>query len=183
MANATEFPSPGSGHGLASQIASERSTCVVVRNSRILAATYFAGSVVNLAFSVMFLVLAASALIFQKVSSEHLFVTGAWLFAALVTGLPGLRLWKRGRSLLHSEARLDSRGIKFHLGFGKHVQDISFAWDEIVSITRGGSWNARVITVSAIGGRNARFSSSMFFRPGRLAGLIASRTGLPIQSA
>jgi hypothetical protein len=78
---------------------------------------------------------------------------------------------------------MDVRGAMFNLGTKKRPSDLFLAWDQIAAIWQKRVGNAQQFYVQGRDGSEARFSSYTFFRPKKVARLIAERTGLPIQKA
>lgn len=181
MANSTDSATTGRTPRAGNATETERSDTVIFRNSRFLLAAIFAASLVDLLFSVFLLLfLAIGTLILFGIDSKQLFYASAWTFAALAIGFPGLRLWMWARTMTHNEARMDGRGVEFHLGSGKRTEAGFVAWDQIASITKRQTLKGTVFTVSGTGGREAKFSTRTFFRAKSLARLISSRSGMPI---
>jgi len=73
--------------------------------------------------------------------------------------------------------------VNFNLGTKKKPSDLFLAWDQIAAIRHKRVGNAQQYTVQGRDGSEARFSSYTFFRPRKVARLIAERTGLAIQEA
>ncbi len=180
-----EFPNPNrSGHdaGINSQIAGHRAKPMVLRNNRLfcwftMSASFFtlflAGCMVILVLSEVF---PLSALTAAKGMNAVM-----WAFCAIYTGFACPWLWYTGRALANYEVRLDSRGVGFRLGTKKNPQDLFLAWDQVAAIKQERVGNAQQFFVVGTDGSEAKFSSYMFFRPRRVALLIADRTGQSIQ--
>ena len=66
-------------------------------------------------------------------------------------------------------------------GTKKNPSDLFLAWDQIAAIKFKRIGNAQQYYVLGKDGSEARFSSYTFFRPKKIARLIADRTGLTIQ--
>jgi hypothetical protein len=146
-----------------------RATPVLLVNSRVLI-----GCMVPMVFSV-----------FSSGGSSggNLFSALRWGLAALVFGYGCPRLWTLARAMAHHRAMLDSRGVMFNLGTKKQPSDLFLAWDQIAAIRHKRVGNAQQYLVIGRDGSEARFSSYTFFRPKKVARLIAERTGLAIQEA
>jgi hypothetical protein len=78
---------------------------------------------------------------------------------------------------------LDSRGVNFNLGTKKKPSDLFLTWDQVSAIKHRRVGNAQQYFVQGADGSEARFSSYTFFRPKKVARMIADRTGLAIQKA
>ena len=90
-------------------------------------------------------------------------------------------LWKMGRAMLGYQILFDSRGVNFNLGSKKKPSDLFLAWDQIAAIKYKRVGNVQQYFVQGRDGSEARFSSYTFFRPRKIARMIADRTGLTIQ--
>ena len=182
-----EFPEPsqgGTAAGIASHMAVERARPVVLHNSRIVCwltmglgiCSMFIGLCMELmVFSLLF---PLTALSFLKV------------LAALQWGLGGLMmcllcpwLWKWSSRMINFNVRLDERGVDFNLGTNKKPQELFMAWEHVVSVQQKRVGNAQEFTILGTDGSRATFSSYTFFRPRKVARMIAERAGLTVQKA
>jgi hypothetical protein len=77
--------------------------------------------------------------------------------------------------------KLNSLGVEFNLGTKKKPSNLFLGWDQISAIKRKRVGNAQQYSVYGADGSDAVFSSYTFFRPKKVARLIAARTGLEIQ--
>jgi hypothetical protein len=94
-----------------------------------------------------------------------------------------LRLFSLGRAMAGYQVRLDNRGVEFSLGTKKKPAELFMEWGQIAAIKQMRVGNAQQFWVEGTDGSEARFSSYTFFRPKKVARLIAARTGLAIQKA
>lgn len=85
--------------------------------------------------------------------------------------------------MAHCRAQMDERGVEFRLGTKKKPADLFMAWETIASIRRKRVGNAYEFTVAGRDGSVARYTSYTFFRPTKVARLIAERTGLTIEKS
>jgi hypothetical protein len=92
-------------------------------------------------------------------------------------------MWKLSRGMAVYKVMLDSRGVNFNLGTKKKPSDLFLAWDQIAAIKHKRVGNAQNYYVLGKDGSEAIFSSYTFFRPKKVARLIAERAGLTIQEA
>ena len=180
----TEFPAPGPGAGINSQIEVNRAHAVVLRNSRFLIGVTMSGSFFAAIMAVCMVLMVFSQL-FPLVD-----LTGArgwsafrWAISAFALGYMCVRLWSLGRAMADYQVRLDSQGVNFNLGSKKKPSDLFLAWDQVASIKQRRVGNVQQFIVEGTDGSEARFSSYTFFRPKKVARLIAARTGLAIQKA
>jgi hypothetical protein len=185
--SSSEFLGPnqgGLGAGINSQIADHRAKAMVVHNSRILIGVTLLGSLVALFMAVcMVLVVISDLFPVSALNTVRAFNAVQWGVAALATGLMCPWLWKMGRAMANYRVKLDSRGVDFNLGTNKNPQELFMAWDQVAAIKHKRVGNAQQYLVEGIDGSEARFSSYTFFRPKRIARLIAERTGIAIQEA
>jgi hypothetical protein len=182
--SATEFPAPGAGAGINSQIEAHRSKPVVLHNSRILCWTILAISI-STAFMVLCMVLYVLTEIFplSALTVGKGFSAFQWALGALVMFSMCPWLWQMGRTMASNRVRLDSHGVDFILGSRKKPQELFLAWDQVASVKHQRIGNLQYYFVHGSDGSKATFNSYTFFRPRRVARLIAERAGHPIQEA
>jgi hypothetical protein len=180
----TEFPAPGPGAGINSQIEINRATPVVLRNSKFLVAVTMTGSCVAAIFAVC-MVLMVFSLVFplSALNAARGWSALKWAISTLAMVYMCPWLWNLGRAMAGYQVRLDSRGVDFNLGTKKKPSNLFLTWDQIAAIKHKRVGNAQQYFVQGIDGSEARFSSYTFFRPKKVARLIAARTGLTIQEA
>ena len=179
----TGFPAPGPGAGITSQIAMYRATPVVLVNSRLLIGVTMICSILFAFLAVCMVLMVFSVFSSGGSSGGNLFSAVRWGLGALVFGYGCLRFWKLSRAMANYRVMMDSRGVTFNLGTKKQPSDLFLAWDQIAAIRHKRVGNAQQYYVLGRDGSEARFSSYTFFRPKKVARLIAERTGLPIQEA
>ncbi len=179
MATVQEMPI--SATGVTSEIASERANWVVVRNSRVLVGIVYFGSLCSYAMGVCFLLIALGTLTSHAFRWGNPYAAATWVIAGLSTILSGPWLWSLGRKMAFNEARLDSRGVDFRFAPRKAPQELFMAWEQISAIRQSRSGNSQVFTVTGTDGSEATFTSYTFFRPKKLAKMIAARAGITIQ--
>jgi hypothetical protein len=177
------FPAPGPGAGITSQIAMHRATPVVVVNSRFLIAFTMLLSILFGVVAICFVLVLFSLFSSGGSSGGNLFSALRWGIAALLFGYACPRFWKLARAQANYRVTMDSNGAMFNLGSKKQPSDLFLAWDQIAAIRHKRVGNAQQYWVTGRDGSEARFSSYTFFRPKKVARLIAERTGLPIQEA
>jgi hypothetical protein len=182
--SSTEFPDPGPGAGINSQIALNRAHAMVLRNSRILIGLTLFGSIVAATFAVlMFFGMISQIIPLSALSVARGFGALQWALASLSMGLMCPWLWKLGRKMAGYHVKLDSRGADFNLGTKKQPSNLFLTWEQIAAIKHKRIGNAQQYFVQGTDGSEARFSSYTFFRPKKVARLIAARTGQAIQEA
>lgn len=169
-----------------SQIATLRAKTVVVRNSRILLGFLFLLSVAAAFISLCMLLMVCSILFpteqtpwnFTRISNSV-----SWLFGAFFIGLLCPFMWKMGSAMARSRAQVGERGVEFRMGTKKKPADLFMAWETVASIRRKRVGNAYQFTVAGRDGSVAQYTSYTFFRPAKVARLIAERTGLAIEKS
>ena len=179
----TGFPVPGPGAGITSQMEMFRATPVVWTNSRVLIVVTMLGSVASAFLSVCMVLMVFSIISSGGGVSGNLYNLFWWGFGALACGYGCPRLWMLARAMANYKVTMDMRGAMFNLGTKKRPSDLFLAWDQIAAIWHKRVGNAQQYYVQGRDGSEARFSSYTFFRPKKVARLIAERTGLPIQEA
>jgi hypothetical protein len=183
----TGFPVPGPGvgpgAGITSQMEMYRATPVVLTNSRFLLAFTMICSIGAAIISVCMVLMVFSIFSSGGGISGNLYNFFWWSAGALAFGYGCPRLWKLARAMANYKVTMDSRGAIFNLGTRKQPSDLFFPWDQIAAIRHKRVGNAQQYWVIGNNGSEARFSSYTFYRPKKVARLIAERTGLAIQEA
>ena len=180
--SATEFPAAGPGAGINSQIEINRSQPVVLRNSRFLIGVTLFGSLTAAIFAVCMLLMVVSLVFLSGgLNADTGWSAFRWAIGALAMSYMCLLLWKLGRAMAGYQVVLDGRGVEFNLGTKKKPAELFMEWGQIAAIKQRRVGNAQQFWVEGTDGSEARFSSYTFFRPKKVARLVAARTGLAIQ--
>jgi hypothetical protein len=180
----TEFPAPGPGAGINSQIEINRAQPVILRNSRFLVGVTLCGSLVAAIFAVCMLLMVVSLVFLSGGFNADIgWSAFRWAVGALAMSYMCPRLWIPGRAMAGYRVVLDGRGVNFNLGTNKKPSDLFLTWDQVSAIKQRRVGNAQQFWVVGTDGSEARFSSYTFFRPKKVARMIAARTGLAIQKA
>ena len=179
----TEIPAPGPGAGINSQMEFNRATPVVLRNSRILIGVTMFGSIVAVFFALCMVLMVFSVFGTGGLSGSNALSAAQWGFGALAFGYMCPWLCRMARSMASYRVYFDGRGVNFSLGTKKKPSELFMAWDQISAIKRKRIGNAQTYWVEGTDGSEARFSSYTFFRPKKVARMIAERAGLAIQKA
>ncbi len=178
----TEYPVPGPGAGITSQMEFNRSKPVVLRNSRILCWVTMSGSFFAAIMAVcMALMVISLVFLSGPLTASRAFNAFQWGVAAGVTGYMGPWFWKLGGKMAGYQVNLDASGVKFSLGTKKAPSDLFLAWDQIAAIKYKRNFNVQQCKVEGTDRNYASFSSYTFFRPKKIARMIAERAGLAIQ--
>ncbi len=180
----TEFPASGPGAGINSQVEIDRARTMVLRNSRFLVAVTMMGSLFAGIMSVGMVFIVFSQLFpLSDFTNDRGWSGFRWAISALALGFMCARLWNLSQAMAGYEVRLDSRGAEFILGTKKRPSSLLLAWDQIAAIKHKRVGNAQQYWVEGTDGSEARFSSFTFFRPKKVARIIAERAGVAIQKA
>ena len=175
------YPASGPGVGITSQIENNRAIPMVLRNSRFLVGVTFVSSIVSAFFAVCMALMVFS--VFSSGGGANLYNAFWWGLGALAFGSGCPWLWNLSLGMAVYKVTLDSRGVTFNLGTKKRPSDLFLAWDQIAAIKHKRVGNAQNYYVLGKDGSEAIFSSYTFFRPKKVARLIAERAGLAIQQA
>ena len=179
----TEFTAVGVSMGADPRIELQRSGPIVLRNSKLLCLLTRLGGVVGGLLAVVMGVLCVAVLVdsLSPVSGSGL-LNAVWCaFAALSFGVLCIRLWKLGRDMVNFQVVLDQSGVHFSLGSKQEPVEKFLAWDQIATIKRRRAGNAQQYFVGGKDGSALMFSSYTFFRPKKVAKLIAQWSGVAIE--
>ncbi len=154
----------------------------VLHNSRIACGGMFLLAIGSLCIGVC-MVFAAIPLVFPLNHMTFLRGMGAvqWSFGGVMMVMMCPGLWKWAMGMAHRKVVLDARGIDFVLGTKKQPIELSMPWEQVASVQKARAGNAMEFTVQGRDGSFARFTSYSFFRPRRVARLIAERAGLTVR--
>ena len=157
---------------------------VVFRNSRFLIGVVYFGSLSGMVLAVCFLLIT-----FAQFSPTHAGDPGKiknvleWAISSICSAFTSAWLFKLGGKMAHYEARLDDNGVDFRLGTKAAPQNLFMPWNGIGSIQYKRVGNTQWVGVRSKNNDFAQFNSYTFFRPKKLAKLIAARSGQQIQKA
>jgi len=178
------FSASGPGAGTTSQLENNRAIPVVLHNNPFLVGLTMLMSILSAFFAVCMALMVVSILSSGGgFSAGNLYNVFWWGFGALAFGYGCPWLWKLSRGMAVYKVVLDSRGANFNLGTKKKPSDLFLAWDQIAAIKHKRVGNAQNYYVLGKDGSQAIFSSYTFFRPKKVARLIAERAGVAIQEA
>ncbi len=154
---------------------------MLVRNSRILVALTFLGSVMAFGLSVYMTWIGCSylfplhALTLNRLAAASLLALGAWLMA-----MSYVFLFRQGRVLAFCSVLLDSFGVHFRLGGTRNSREVFLPWSGIAAVHYKRRAEGQRYTVLSTDTSTVTFTSNCFYRPKKVARLIADRAGLPI---
>lgn len=174
-----QFLSPSAGVRRPIAVASARTT--LLRNNRVLVFLTFLGSIAALCISVCMAIVTLmyfipfGALNLDRASAGALWGAGAWLMA-----MSQVFLWRQGHLMAHSSVLLDAGGAHFKLGNSAAAEVVSMPWSEIEAVHYKRIENVQKFTVLSSDTSIVTFTSNSFYRPKRVARLVAERAGLPL---
>lgn len=156
---------------------------VVIRNSRILIGLALAGGVAAFPTSIGLGVMCclniftepAGRNTLDRFAVAALCALGAWLMAATC-----VYLWRLGDIMAYCAVRLDSYGAHFRLDSVRDSKETFIAWEDISAVRYKHIAGEQKVTIQGTGDVSAVFTSNLFYRPRKIAQLIASRAGLPV---
>lgn len=153
----------------------------LLRNNRLLIFFSFLGSLLALGVGLCMLVVAATnffplrALNLDRFAAGALFSFGAWLMA-----MSQVYLWRQGNLMAGCSVLLDMRGAHFRLGKTAGDEEVFMPWTEIEAVHYKRIENAQKFTILGRDSTTVIFTSYSFYRPRRVARIIAARAGLPL---
>jgi hypothetical protein len=154
---------------------------ILLRNSRILVSLSFLGSVVALGVALCMVLVALSSIFplsamdLDRAAVGALCVLGAWLMA-----MAQVYLWRQGKLMGHCSVLLDDYGAHFKLGNTENAKEAFMPWNGIEAVHYKRIPNAHKFTILGADSSTVTFTSYSFFRPKKVARLIAERAGLPL---
>jgi hypothetical protein len=131
------------------------------------------------------MMLMAGSLLFPASTLSFMRVLAAvqWGLGGLVMCLMCPWMWRWGARMMHYQVKLDERGADFNLGTTKKPREVFMAWEQVISVQQKRIGNGLQFTILGTNGSSATYTSYTFFRPGRVAKMIAGRAGLTIQKS
>lgn len=153
----------------------------LLRNNRVLIFFTYVGSIAALLISLSMVFVALTtifplgAMNLDRFAASALWVLGAWLMA-----MSQLFLWRQAKLMAHCSVLLDSYGAHFKFGNTDDVKDEFMPWNGIEAVHFKRIQNAQKFTILGTDTSTVTFTSHAFYRPKRVARLIAERAGLPL---
>lgn len=170
--------SPSAGVRRPIHLVSQRPT--LLRNNRVLIFLSYLGSLLALGVGLCMVGVAATyffpfrALSLDRFAAGALFILGAWLMA-----MSQVYLWRQGNLMAGSSVLLDARGAHFMLGGASEGEDVFMPWNEIEAVHYKRLENGQKFTILGADS-TVTFTSYSFYRPLRVARIIARHAGLPL---
>lgn len=153
----------------------------LVRNSRVLIGLTFLGSAAAFVISLCMVALALASIFplhainFDRAAVAFLWAVGAWIVAAA-----NVFLWRQGRLMAHCSVLLDNHGAHFKLGDTNDTEEVFMPWNGIAAVHHKRIPDAQKFTILGKDTSIVTFTPNNFYRPRKLAHLIAARAGLPV---
>jgi hypothetical protein len=101
--------------------------------------------------------------------------------AAIFTVTLALYMWAQGNRMAFYQISLENDGLRLRLGTEKNPQEEFFAWDRIAAVKYWRVVNVQYGSVTGKAENVVAWSSYTFFRPKKVARLIAARAGQSLQ--
>jgi hypothetical protein len=174
-----QFLAPSSGVSRAIDFSGGQPT--LLRNNRVLIFFTFLGSMV--AFGVALCMVAVALMNFFPLGAinQDRFAAGAlWAFGAWLMAMSQVYLWRQGNLMVHCSVLLDKQGAHFRLGNTASDKEVFMPWIGIEAVHYKRIENAQKFTILGTDSSTVTFTSNSFYRPRRVARLIAERAGLPL---
>lgn len=169
------------GPGVSQQLhlVGERPT--LLRNNRLLIFLTYLGSItalfisLGMVFVALTTIFPLSAMTLDRFAAAALWVVGAWLMA-----MSQVFLWRQGNLMAYCSVLLDSYGAHFKLGNTENAKEVFMPWNGIEAVHYKRIQNAQKFTILGTDTSTVTFTSYAFYRPRRVARIIAERAGLPL---
>jgi hypothetical protein len=154
---------------------------MLVRNSRILVGLTFLGSVASFCISLCLAVLACSSLFpLRAITFDRIAIAFLWSLCAWVMAMAHVFLWRQGRLMAYCSVLLDNYGVHFRLDGTRDSKEIFLPWNGIAAVRHKRIPKVQKVTVLGADTSTVTFTSYSFYRPRKVARLIAARAGLPL---
>ena len=174
-----QFLSPSTGVRRPIQWAGEQPT--LLRNNRVLIFLTFLGGFAAFGVSLCMVVVAfMSFLPFGELSLDRFAAGALWLLGAWLMAMSQVFLWRQGHLMSGCSVLLDKRGAYFKLGSTADGKEVFMPWSGIEAVHYKRIGNAQKFTILGSDTSAVTFMSHSFYRPRRVARLIADRAGLPL---
>ncbi len=174
-----QFLSPSTGVRRPIEWAGEQPT--LLRNNRVLIFLTFLGSFAAFGVALCMVVVALmsflpfGALNLDRFAAGALWGLGAWLMA-----MSQVYLWRQGHLMSSCTVLLDKRGAYFKLGNTANGEEVFMPWSGIEAVHYKRTEDAQKFTILGSDTSTVTFTSNSFYRPRRVARLIAEHAGLPL---
>ncbi len=178
----TGFPAQQLGAGITSQIELNRSKPRVLRNSRTLWWMTMSGSFLGAFLAVCSVPMVLSTVFpLSDLTADRGRGILTWIACASLMSSLCIHLWSVVKPMAGYKVYLDGRGVTFSLGTKTKPAELFMAWDQISAVKSKRAGMVQLYWVEDKDGSEVRFSSYIFFRPKKVARMIAKRAGMVIQ--
>ena len=157
---------------------------VTIRNSRFLIGAVLLFAVVSFLTAAAMIILALTELFpLSGYTVGRALGVLSWLVGFSMSASLGATMWQASLKMAHSEAHLDTQGVRFRLGTRKKPQEDFIHWNQMAAVRHRRVGNHQCYGVFSRDGQVVEFSGFTFFRPKKLALQIAARSGQSIEEA
>jgi hypothetical protein len=169
------------GPGVSQQLHLVGERPMLLRNNPVLIFLTYLGSIAALLISLSMLFVALTtvfplrAMTPDRFAAAALLVLGAWLMA-----MTQVFLWRQGNLMAYCSVLLDSFGAHFKLGNAADAKEVFMPWNGIEAVHYKRIQNGQKFTILGADTSTVTFTSYAFYRPKRVARIIAERAGLPL---
>jgi hypothetical protein len=174
-----QFLSPSAGGRRPLHMVGDQPT--LLRNNRVLIFLTFLGSAAALGISVCMAIVALTyflpfgALNLDRFAAGALWGLGAWLMAMSL-----VFLWRQGHLMASCSVLLDTKGVYFRIANASNSKEVFMPWNGIEAVHYKRIENTQKFTILGSDTSTVTFTSYSFYRPKRVARLIAENAGLPL---
>jgi hypothetical protein len=174
-----QFLSPSTAVSRPIELAGERP--MLLRNNRVMIFLTFLGSIAALCISVSMAIVAFMYFIpFGAINLDRFAAGALWGLGAWLMAMSQIFLWRQGHMLAHSSVLLDTDGAHFKLGNTEDAKVVFMPWNGIEAVHYKRIESVQKFTILGSDTSIVTFTSNSFYRPKRVARLVAERAGLPL---
>lgn len=154
---------------------------MLLRNSRVLIFLSFLGSLAAFGIALGMAAVALTSIFPLSAINSNRFAAGAlWALGAWLMTMSVVFLWRQGRVMTNCSVLLDSDGAHFKFGSTGAEKEVCMPWNGIAAVRYKRIPNVQKFTILGTDTSMVTFTSSSFYRPKKVARLIAERAGLPV---
>jgi hypothetical protein len=173
------YLSPSAGVRRPIHLVGEQPT--LLRNNRVLIFLSFLGSIAALGVSLgMAAVALMSFLPFGALNRDRFAAGALWALGAWLMAMSQVYLWRQGHLMAGCSVLLDKRGAYFRLSNSANGEEVFMPWSGIEAVHYKHIENTQKFTILGSDTTVVTFTSYSFYRPKRVARLIAERAGVPL---
>jgi hypothetical protein len=153
----------------------------LLRNNRVLIFLTFLGSITALGLSLCMVIVALRSFLPLGALNLDRFAAGAlWGFGAWLMAMSQVFLWRQGHLMAGCSVLLDTQGAYFRIDNATNGKEVFMPWSGIEAVRYKRIENQQKFTILGSDTSIVTFTSNSFYRPRRVARLIAERAGLPL---